>query len=222
MTEPKPPAFPALKTLLAAFHGQRVARPFFGWPEIHAAVADLERAEQLATQYDLLARAINDDPTPPCDPACNTYGHTPACDARRTATAVIARLITVNDALRAHLRRLTDQQAALRAVGGEANASVGDAPRDLTALLDQVWGGPAPTGQVAPPGAPTLAGTPSATGAPIAVTRVEVIDHRTDAPEPGRHLVVYGDMTLTVALQDAGRTAKLFLDDRATPEPTGP
>lgn len=44
------------------------------------------------------------------------------------------------------------------------------------------------------------------------VTRFEVIDHRKDAPTPGRVVVAY-DARIQVSTQDDGRTMKVFLSD---------
>lgn len=55
-------------------------------------VADLEREnERLNADYNLLARAINDDDDL-CDDDCDSHAHSDACNERNTAGAIIGRL----------------------------------------------------------------------------------------------------------------------------------
>ena len=52
------------------------------------------------------------------------------------------------------------------------------------------------------------------------VTRVEVIDHRAGTgPHAARAFVAY-DVAVDLSYQDAGRTLKIFVTDRAAPPET--
>lgn len=53
------------------------------------------------------------------------------------------------------------------------------------------------------------------------VTRVELIDHRFDAPNRGRCFVAYG-VAVELSYQDQGRTLKVFIDDLAAPSTEPP
>ena len=59
---------------------------------------------------------------------------------------------------------------------------------------------------------------PPASDTPNIVTRIEVIDHRTNGAPTGRAFVAW-DAAVTLSYQDNGRTLKVFVDDlrRATP-----
>ncbi len=50
-------------------------------------------------------------------------------------------------------------------------------------------------------------------GEPATVTRVEVIDHRLLAPEPGRVFVAGPECRTELSYQDGGRTLKVFVSD---------
>lgn len=49
--------------------------------------------------------------------------------------------------------------------------------------------------------------------APNKVTRVEVIDHRSNAPGVGRAFVAWDVPSVELSYQDDGRTLKIFLSD---------